>query len=89
VLVLTRNDLSENDGSATDLQLRPDLDRDTFTIEFTTPQSVYYVKEPQRYGCNSSSDWRCPILHDDWTSKICLLLKLLVIAPKPRCTLLL
>jgi len=87
VLVLTRNDLSETDGSTTDYQLRPDLDRDTFTIEFTTPQSVYYVKEPQRYGCNPSSVWRNPILREFWTSKICVMLKLLVTAPKFRCAL--
>lgn len=89
MLVLTQTDLSDVGDQTVDHQLRPDLDRETFTIEFTSPQSLYYVNEPQCYGCHPSSLRRCQVLRGWWTSKISIILKLLVDAPKFRCALLL
>lgn len=89
MLVLTRTDLSDVGDKSVDHQLRPDLDRETFTIEFTSPQSLYYVIEPQCYSCRPSGRWSSPMLRGWSTPTISIILKLLVNAPKLRPALLL
>lgn len=80
VLVLTlTDDLAANaDRGSTDLQLRPELDQDSFTIEFSSPETVYYVKEPQMFASVLSNIWPAHAQFVCWTSKISQVLKLLV-----------